>query len=233
MALQLQHIEFAGEYFTHYYLCNYRPRSVGSDYLSESLIRFKECRRVDVEAWTECAILELSKIKFDSDLLILRALNSEEMNATIASRTAMDWLGHQMQKEGLGRYYPDPLRKQKSIRAIKKLSKTEREEELHEAYQFTHTGSTQILILDDILTTGSTMKEVIRAVRSVLADCKIFLFTLANTDYQALLNKRFAQSGQSYSWNNYEWQTAISDPGEAYNQKAELKSRILSDFLPD
>ena len=100
MALQLQQIEALGEYFTHYYLCNYRPRSVGSDQLSESLIRFKECKRVDVEAWTECSILELSKVRFSEDLQIIRALGLEEMNATTTSRTAMDWLGHRMEKEG-------------------------------------------------------------------------------------------------------------------------------------
>ncbi|MDA1122298.1 MAG: hypothetical protein O2887_17730 [Bacteroidetes bacterium] len=31
MTLQLQHIKSQGEYFFHYYLCNYRPRYSGVD----------------------------------------------------------------------------------------------------------------------------------------------------------------------------------------------------------
>lgn len=229
MALQLQQIEALGEYFTHYYLCNYRPRSVGSDQLSESLIRFKECKRVDVEAWTECSILELSKVRFSEDLQIIRALGLEEMNATTTSRTAMDWLGHRMEKEGLGKYFPDPLQRTKQVRAVKRLSKAEREIELDGAYQFQQVNSSQVLILDDILTTGTTMKAIIRAIRMVLPNCKISLFTLATTDHQAILNRNVVLASNTYSWDDKEWATTLTEPEEFYNEFATLKKMILND----
>ena len=229
MALQLQHIEVLGEYFTHYYLCNYRPRSVGSDQLSDSLIRFKECRRVDVEAWTECSILELTKVRFGEDLHIIRALNADEVKATKESRTALDWFGRRLEIDGLGKFYPDVLYKLKAVRSIKKLSKAEREIELDGIYQFVQMDSAHILVLDHILTTGTTMKAIIKAIRLVLPECKISLFTLANTDHQAMLNKEIALSGNTYLWNDDEWASTITEPEELYAEVIALKKKILND----
>ncbi|MEQ8562032.1 MAG: phosphoribosyltransferase family protein, partial [Cytophagales bacterium] len=122
------------------------------------------------------------------------------------------WLGHRMEKENLGRYRPDALFKLNKIRTIKRLSKAEREVELEGVYQFEHVDSTHILVIDDILTTGTTMKAIVLAIRQVLPEWKISLFTLANTDHQAILNRDIALEGNTYSWNDEDWAMNVNEP---------------------
>ena len=228
MGLQLKHIDFQREYFSHYYLCNYRPRFAGSDDLSKSLIRFKMLSRVDVEAWTECALIELNKVSFDKGLVIMRALGSDEKSVSPSSRTALDWLGRKLAEKLDGDYCPERLCKIRTTRSVKSLSKVEREIELKDVYSFKGESVGEILILDDILTTGTTMKEIIKAIRAVLPSCSINLFTLANTDHQALLNQHISLAGYSYTWQEEEWKT-VAESEEFYNQFVRLKSQILKD----
>ncbi len=228
MGLQLQHIEFQGGYFSHYYLCNYRPRHTGSDELSKSLIRFKERIRVDVEAWTECALMELGKVSLNNGLLIMRALGRDEKTVSSSSRTALDWLGRKLADELKGSYMPELLSKSRNTRSVKWLTRIEREIELQDVYSFKGESVREALILDDILTTGTTMKEIIKAIRAVLPSCRINLFTLANTDHQALLNQHISLAGYSYTWQEEEWKT-VAESEEFYNEFVRLKSQILKD----
>ena len=227
MPLQLQHIEFQGEYFSHYYLCNYRPKYTGTDQLSNSLIRFKQLSRIDVEAWTECALSELKKLKF-KNVLTLRALGSNETSVPPSSRTALDWMGKKIAQKLEVDYCPELLSKIKATHSLKLLTKTEREMALQNVYSFNGDDAEEVLILDDILTTGTTMKAIIQAIRMALPSCPINLFTLASTDHQALLNSDLTLTGTSYTWQEEEWQT-VAETEAFYNQLDLLKSQILND----
>lgn len=228
MPLQLNHIEFQGEYYTHYYLCDYKPRSTGSDQLSQSLIRFKEGSRLDVEAWTECATQELGKIPSIERAVIMRALNSDETDVSLVKQTALDRLGKKLALEINGAYNPHLLMKSRPTKSVKMLTKMEREKELEDIYSIDQIETENILVIDDILTTGTTMKEIIKAIRRLNTSCLINLFTLADTDHQAVLNQNIALSGDSYSWAEEEW-AALAEPDEFYIQLEKLKSQILKD----
>lgn len=230
MPLQCEHIEFKKEYFRHFYLCNYRPRHKGTDALSESLIRFKMKNPIDVEAWTYCAIVELKKVLKSKPLMISRALSRDELATNLENHSALDWMGKQLQNHFEGRYSPEVLSKVHTTRSIKLLTRTEREEELREVYHFEEPPDdySEVLIIDDILTTGTTLREIIRAIRSVITDSSIVLFTLARTDHAAPLNKDISLSGYDYSWKDQQWQM-VSEEREQYLSLEQLKSCILND----
>ena len=229
MGLQLHHIEFQTENFPHYYLCNYQPRYAGNDELSKSLLRFKMCNKVDVEAWTECAIQELKKVKFKSDLLIIRAAGSHETTLSYEHHTALDWLGKKLADNFGGNYFPDVLSKSQKTRSIKTLSRIEREIELSNVYSFRKGISCdEVLILDDILTTGTTVKEIIRAIKNSGLRCPVKVFTLADTNHQAILNYNIELTGTSFTWKQEEWQR-VAETDEYYNEYNILKTKILKD----
>lgn len=230
MPLQCQHLEFQNEYFSHYYLCNYRPQHKGADALSESLIRFKMKRRIDVEAWTYCAIIELNKLLESKPLIISRALSRDELTASLENHSALDWMGKEMQRELNASYLPESLSKIRSTRAIKMLTRTEREEELRDVYCFHQptVDYSNVLVIDDILTTGTTLKEIVRVIRSQNPDVNITLFTLANTDHDAILNQKVTLTGYDYTWQNDQW-TTIAEERETYLAIEHLKSCIIND----
>jgi hypothetical protein len=72
------------------------------------------------------------------------------------------------------------------------------------------------------------MKEIIRAIRKVSPHCKITLFTLADTDQQALLNKELSLSGYSLKWSERGWVEFVADADISYNELQILKQRILN-----
>ena len=72
------------------------------------------------------------------------------------------------------------------------------------------------------------MKEIGKAIRAELPSCPIKLFTLANTDHQALLNDHILLAGHTYAWQEEEW-IAVEEPQAYYNELGNLKSRILND----
>lgn len=207
---------------------HYQPQYTGEDKLSESLIRFKDCNELDVRTLTECAVIELQDLFFQENLVIVRALGKEETKVLPDSKTSLDLLGALLSEKLDCHYTPELLNKMRETKSMKLLSKTEREVELEKAYMFKEENNDidEILILDDILTTGTTMKEIIGAIRKVLLTCKITLFTLADTDHQALLNKNLSLSGYSFKWSQREWEF-VADADISYNELQILKQRIL------
>jgi predicted amidophosphoribosyltransferase len=58
--------------------------------------------------------------------------------------------------------------------------------------------SPSFLLIDDILTTGTTMRMIIRALRRQFPRCPIRIFTLARSDYDPALNLSSPLHGQNY-----------------------------------
>jgi hypoxanthine-guanine phosphoribosyltransferase len=129
-------------------------------------------------------------------------------------------------------YQPDLIRKTKYTRSLKFLKKEDRLTTLKDAYLFTGNSdytSNTFLIIDDILTTGSTLNSIEDAIRRGTDNTDINYYTLARSDYAADLNKEIELKGESYSWQPRSgW--AVSDLQEVYNELDMLKSRIDSDF---
>jgi predicted amidophosphoribosyltransferase len=231
MGLQTQYLNFRSEKIPHHYLCNYRPVSAGLDELSKSLLNFKCGYRPDTAAWIECSILELEKIKIEKGCVVLRALASQEQGATVS--TALDRLASELANARSLFYIPSVLKKIRKTRQVKLLTSFERNKELDSVYVFALPLSSsppkEILILDDIVTTGATMLSIVFAIRKVLTSATIRIFTLASTDREAHINKSIQLSGYNFGWENERGWIAAEGSSDYHVDFEALKSKILTD----
>jgi predicted amidophosphoribosyltransferase len=176
--------------FIHYYLCPYLPLTAGTDPLSLSLLKFKQRIQPDLDAWIACSTQLLANLPFSPDTLILRALRHDETTPRMEFPSALDLLGHSLAGRLHCRYLPTLLTKTRMTLPGKHLTRTQRRSQLLDVYQLTTTlsdlsPSTPFLLIDDILTTGATMRALIRTLRDHYPDCPITTFTLTRADYQA------------------------------------------------
>lgn len=232
MSLQRESFEHHSEIIEHYYLCNYRPQLEGLDELSKSLLNFKNGWPLDVEAWTECAVTELAKVEINERWLILRALNSNETSVDKPNKP-LDVLGREIARAFKSHYHPECLSKKRMARKTSLLTKAERELELSGNYVFdvNRVGDnfSKILILDDILTSGTTLRAIIDAVRSTLPNGLIQSFTLASSDRQARLNHSISLTSFGYEWESEKGWQMVEEGTEDYSKINRLKSKILTD----
>jgi len=228
MSLQkYKHITADLSEYTHFFLCNYKPRSSGEDHLSRSLLRFKSKLQIDIQAWIECSIVELEKV-IDKTFIIVRALHSGEL---VATNSPLDLLGSKLAQALKCQYTPQLIRKTKTTKDLKSLNKLERVQELVNVYTFNSSEKFKdhhFLIIDDILTTGTTLNAVAETITSNTGNTNISFFTLALVDHTAQLNQSIALKGAGYDWVTPQgW--IVSEDEPRYNELNELKRKILAD----
>lgn len=232
MGLQQQDVIIGKETFTHYFLCHYIPQAAGFDKLSKSLLRFKR-GWPEKEVWIECSVLELNKIPNLEGLMVLRALHSFETSIPKNGRTSLDDLGRSIAQVLHGRYHPGCLSKERSTEALKYLSKEKRKITLQGAYTFkvpNHPLPDNILILDDIYTTGTTMQAIINTIRKILPSSLIRLFTLACTDYDTYSNTAITLKSYPFEWQHEKGWLMAEEDSESYAvDLSKLRQQILSD----
>jgi predicted amidophosphoribosyltransferase len=178
--------------FPHYYLCSYLPRTVGKDALSLSLLKFKQRFQPDLDAWTAAATDLLDDLPFSPDTIIVRALRHNETVARPEFPCALDLLGHSLAARLHCRYLPALLIKTRPTLPGKFLTRNQRRSQLESVYQLApvapapEPGSpTPFLLIDDILTSGSTMRALIHTLRNHYPACAITAFTLTRAGYQS------------------------------------------------
>lgn len=230
MSIQTKTIESHGELFEHQFLCHYRPWSVGFDKLSKSLLRFKNNEFPDVKAWIECSMEALAE--FLAHTTIIRALNHEELTAHNAISNPLDKLGIALGEKFDCTYSPQLLVKKRFSRPQKSLSRKERELETKDLYEFSWTSNPiQILIIDDIITTGQTMSSIIQSIRTSDKTIPIRLFTLASTDRSDNMNHAVHLRGSTYEWQSVEGWTTVNENNINYGASlSDLKRLIHTNF---
>ena len=124
--------------------------------------------------------------------MVVRVLSSTE---TIpVGTTALDKLGATIAKYTNSKYHRNSLSKTREARKLKFLGKNDRIEELNNLYNFVSpqeitTKYPNILIIDDITTTGSTIKEINRTIKSVLPGCNVYFFCIGKTSDHTTTNQ--------------------------------------------
>lgn len=227
MGLQQTSLPYKNLFFPHYYLCNYLPVSVGQDTLSQSLLRFKRAYQPDLDAWIDCALEILTEAPLLPDTIIIRALHHNETIVPQNKPTSLDHLGKALAAHFHFDYYPGLLCKTRPAREIKSLSREQREIELSGLYYIddhyrNSLAGHPILILDDILTTGTTMKMIVSALGN---HPSLRIFTLAKADYDDSLNKSTPLKGQNYQLQQgMGWQ--VAEEQSIYYTLSQLKARI-------
>jgi predicted amidophosphoribosyltransferase len=191
MPLQQSRITCGNTAFTHYFLCPYYPLAAGEDLLSYSLVRFKQRLQPDLDAWISCAGKLLGDFFFAPDTIILRALRHEETTFRAEFPSALDLLGQSLARNFGCSYRPALLCKTRATLPGKYLTRGQRVSQLRDAYRLEGPSGnlinpdTPFLVIDDILTTGSTMRAIIRTLRDSLPVSPIDVFTLTRADYGA------------------------------------------------
>lgn len=165
-----------------YYLAHYIPRSQGgNDELSSFLLQFKDNNHTAVKKWSDFAAASLrsSGVNFK---VIVRALGSSE--TTVHTGTPLDHLGQTIAGELGAVYMPKLLSKSRQNKSLKYLSAVERAQELTGLYSFNNYGAVSgdnILLIDDVVTTGTTLKSVYSAITQSCPQVNVYFFTLAKT----------------------------------------------------
>jgi len=169
-----------------FHLAHYHPRYLGKDdEVSNLLLKFKDNVHPWVSRWAIHAAVELTVL---SDLdIVVRVLSSDETIAT--NKISLDILGEAIEKTSINlKYLPSTLSKSRTTKPLKMLkTKSEREKELAGVYSFklpkgySDTSKISVLVIDDIVTSGTTLKEVARAISAVSSEIKIIFFALGQT----------------------------------------------------
>ena len=188
MGLLTSKIKCGNAFFTHYYLCPYLPLTAGPDALSHSLLNFKQRIQPDLDAWIDCSVQVLGALPIPPDTIILRALRHDETTARMDFPSALDLLGNSLSTRLRCRYLPTLLTKSRPTLSGKHLTRHERRSQLQDVYKVaaptpTFPPFTPFLLIDDILTTGTTMRALISTIRHHYPDCPIKTFTLTRADY--------------------------------------------------
>jgi predicted amidophosphoribosyltransferase len=250
MAMPTSSILYHNSSFRHDYLCHYLPVAAGADRLSGSLLRFKRRIQPDLDAWTDCSLEVLrdipvppDSIPMSPDTIVLRALGHEETSAGHGFPAALDLLGEKIATRFGCRYLPSLLLKARFTLPCKYLFRRQRLDELRDVYTVapapwpkpaaTNTlhpvplASPPFLLIDDILTTGTTMRMIIRALRARFPACPIQIFTLARADYNPAFNQSTPPRGQNYHLETGSgWVVAEEDQG--FNSIKTLKGQIFA-----
>ena len=221
MGLQRTHIVYKKVYYPHYFLCNYLPRLAGADNLSRSLLRFKEGRQPDLDAWIDCTLEMAGGIPLPPGAVILRALHHQETTARDDKPSVLDLLGQRLADHFQASYRPTLIGKKRTTSEIKSFTRTERRTELQDVYFTTPIplppATTSCLLIDDILTTGTTFRMIIAALHLTFPSLPVQLFTLARSDYDKTLNRSTALRGQNYQLGQSGWTVVEEELQQEYS----------------
>ncbi|QJB29889.1 hypothetical protein HF329_00630 [Chitinophaga oryzae] len=154
--------------------------------LSNHIIKFKDKEQQQLKGWALWSKDKLPQVGINFDYVV-RALGSNELKVTKGTKS-MDVIGGFLERSFSWKYVPETLEKNRITKPLHFLkTKPEREVEIHESYfvakkdnNFAHK---HILIIDDVTTTQTTIKEIIRALKTEWPSAKYYLFCLGRTDY--------------------------------------------------
>lgn len=178
-----------------WHLAYYIPSNRLQGSLSNYLIEFKDNETNSVNSWSRWAKDELAKTNVPFHFII-RALGGAETQAT--GSKGLDVLGRCLARALNAIYCPEVLQKNRSTPSMHTLKrKAERETALLGSYivadhQYDFNNK-NILIIDDVCTSGTTIMEIIRALRDIWPDGNYYFFFLAKTNHNKNANDNIKQ----------------------------------------
>lgn len=160
----------------------YNPADHEPGTISGSILNFKDRNANAVEEWSERAYTDLkaSGIQFHC---IVRALGSSELQPN--GRKALDLLGQYLSKRLESNYLPQILSKSRITKPMHTMKLADRQIEMDNVYiagpgNYDFNGK-NILILDDVTTTNTTLKEILRALKTAWPKANFYFFCLGRT----------------------------------------------------
>jgi ATP-dependent DNA helicase RecQ len=166
----------------HYFLGYYLPG------ISQEVWSFKDGLSDAVARWTaksSSLVDMLPNIDY-----VVRALGHAETEVDEAvTQKPLDQLGLALSSALGAEYRPSFLTKDRELKKSTKCSAKERNDQVAGAYSFVSSpentdSDISFLVIDDVLTSGATTNEIVRAINSSFPNGRVYLFTLAKTLYR-------------------------------------------------
>ncbi|WP_276485775.1 ComF family protein [Paraflavitalea pollutisoli] len=152
-----------------------------ADFITKQLMDFKADYKAQVAAFSEISAIEIEKTGIEFDYII-RALGSNETTATRPNRVRSLCIA--IHEGSGGTYSPLSVAKKRKTKSLKYLSRPERIAELEDVYYLTKGidwNSLNILVVDDITTTGTTLEVIGKLIKDECPDAKLYGYCLAQT----------------------------------------------------
>jgi len=189
MSLQETSIPYNDSLYRYYYLCKYLPLTAGVDTLSRSLLKFKRGIQPDLDAWIGSTLEVFHNIPLSPETIIIRALRHDETQVHESPPASLDLLGQALAARFQCQYLPSLLRKSRTTLSNKGLTRHQRETELNDVYSIAQENlplpapPIPFLLIDDILTTGATIRTIIQTLHQAFPLSPLQIFTLAKVDF--------------------------------------------------
>ena len=163
----------------------YYSRQKEKTTFSSSIISFKSGKEsvIDRFCGESIALLRSNCIRYD---FIVRALGAKEMSADYGR--PLDYIGTALEREGIGRYLPEIIRKERIVTSVRRLAHHQRHRHVRNAYRAelpdVSMAAPQILVIDDVYASGATTAAICVALRESAPAAAIDVFTLATVAVQ-------------------------------------------------
>ncbi|QEC74684.1 ComF family protein [Mucilaginibacter ginsenosidivorax] len=148
-------------------------------------MEFKNNKERTIRTFISESINNLLSHQMSRDLVIIRALGSNELAADNSAKKPLDRLGNSLAATFGCYYLPQILHKRKATKPIKSLNLTNRQKMLADVYEVkenvTNLNRRKVLILDDVVTSGVTSCAIISAILKTFPAAKINVFSFAWT----------------------------------------------------
>jgi len=193
-------IEYSGDllrenffYNKKWHLCYYIPKNK-ADFLSSQILNFKNGDESSIIGWTAWSIIELYNLNIQFDYVV-RCLGSTEVTPIL--NKPLDYLGKAIEDRLKFRYYPTLIKKTGLTQKLSSLStRKQREKEIYSKYSVMNfnenLSNKKVLVVDDVLTSGSTTNDLARAIKLEYSTCELYLFTLAKKNREENKNKNIS-----------------------------------------
>jgi ATP-dependent DNA helicase RecQ len=174
--------------------------------IKQEIWSFKDGSRKSVERWTQKAV-EIADSLPPVDIIV-RALGHAELGASNADQP-LDFLASHLARALRASYKPSGLCKNRVLVKSTNIGEADRRLQMRGAYEVysdavgvPESESVTFLIVDDVLTSGATTQEIVRAITEVYANASFYVFTLAKTLFRSDAEKASAEvqhNAQLYS----------------------------------
>jgi predicted amidophosphoribosyltransferase len=175
----------SGREFNLYHLCYYLSKNTTRDNHQKLILDFKNNQEHAVRHCIIEAIENLQHLGIDEDTLILRALSSNETKAGQYTSKGLWRLGTSLSWVFDCDHFPSLIYKKRVTEPIKNLGIAERKAELEQVYavdgNIVDLNEKKVLLIDDVVTTGTTACAIISAILKVYPRTRIEVFSLAWT----------------------------------------------------
>lgn len=216
-------------YCTLYHLAYYFSKGPADDQDRKRLLAFKNCDEAAQRYFILNTLEALKRLEPAEDLVIIRPLGSSETSVDDTS-SPLDRLGDSIAMVYGCSYYPKIVTKLRVTKPVKTLNLMARKEELKDIYKvdthFFNFNEHPLMIIDDIVTTGSTAGSIIRSIVGSFPRAKISVLSLAWTPaptQQEFLQKHLMNGNMINDPEHpYRWKTSYWQDGEFIDSKTDV-----------